>query len=97
MPARAAWCRFDSDSNSLLKDNTLEILNIAIASFCLALLLPVALWFGGRLLAASRAQRTWGRRRKYLLIMTATDICLQLLNLGVYRAVNVYSCKVRQW
>ena len=29
--------------------------------------------------------------------MAATDICLQLLNLAVYLALNIYSIKVRQW
>ncbi len=80
-------------SDSLMRSNQAEIVNICVACVCLVPLLGVGTWFGLRTVAALRCPTTvrWGRQRKYLLAMTGLDLALQLINLAVFLASNVYS------
>ena len=84
--------QFNEDSNSLMRSHTLEVTNMAVASCCLAVLLPTAVWYARRLAAARAAgSAAWGHGRKFLLLATATDLVLHLVNLGVYLASNILS------
>lgn len=87
-------CRLNHDSNSLLRSDVLEKVNISIASACLATLLATAIWFWRRVLQARRAGVVWGRTRRFILIMTSVDLCLHLVNLSAYLSANVYSLLV---
>lgn len=89
----AAHARSRDGEDSLMRSNTVEIVNLCVGCVCLVPLLAVGAWFAARWAAAARCPTTvrWGRQRRYLLWMTGADIALQLLNLAMYLAANIYS------
>ena len=92
--ATGCCCRLDTDTNSLLRSDILEIVNLVVASVCILALLATAVWHTGRVRAARARGAVWALRRRFALGMSRIEMGLVLANLVIYVVANAYSIAV---
>lgn len=85
------------DSNSLLRSNALEIVNISVGFVCLAAMACVDVWMARRVWGAARHVRagaSLSRRKRLLLGLGCAELAVHTANLCCYFAANIYSLSV---